>query len=128
MVKDNRCPAGRSSVFTSARRPSRRPRSRPPEEIARFLGAVLDATKADITAAHMAKADGQRREDLATVYRLLHALSTKRRVSHTVTNIAIDATVSSAIQNPNPLPYCDPVHDLHRDFDPRQPAEAAGED
>ena len=33
-----------------------------PEEIATFLGAVLDATKADITAAHMAKADGQRRE------------------------------------------------------------------
>lgn len=33
-----------------------------PEEIATFLGAVLDATKADITAARMAKADGQRRE------------------------------------------------------------------
>ena len=33
-----------------------------PEEIATFLGAVLDVTKADITAAHRAKADGQRRE------------------------------------------------------------------
>ena len=33
-----------------------------PEEIATFQGAVLDATKADITAAHMAQADGQRRE------------------------------------------------------------------
>jgi DNA-binding transcriptional ArsR family regulator len=33
-----------------------------PEEIATFLGAVLDATKADITAAHMAQADGQRRD------------------------------------------------------------------
>jgi DNA-binding transcriptional ArsR family regulator len=33
-----------------------------PEEIATFAGAVLDATKVDITAAHMAKADGQRRE------------------------------------------------------------------
>jgi DNA-binding transcriptional ArsR family regulator len=33
-----------------------------PEEIAAFSAAVLDATKADITAAHMAKADGQRRE------------------------------------------------------------------
>jgi len=33
-----------------------------PEEIATFLGAVLDATKADITAAQMARADGQRRE------------------------------------------------------------------
>jgi DNA-binding transcriptional ArsR family regulator len=33
-----------------------------PEEIATFLGAVLDVTKADITAAHKAKADGQRRE------------------------------------------------------------------
>jgi DNA-binding transcriptional ArsR family regulator len=32
------------------------------EEIAQFLGAVLDATKGDITAAHMAKAEGQRRE------------------------------------------------------------------
>lgn len=32
------------------------------EEIATFLGAVLDATKGDITAAHMAKAEGQRRE------------------------------------------------------------------
>jgi DNA-binding transcriptional ArsR family regulator len=37
-----------------------------PEEIATFLGAVLDATKADITAAHMAKADGQRREVAVT--------------------------------------------------------------
>ena len=33
-----------------------------PEEIATFLGAVLDVTKADITAAQRAKADGQRRE------------------------------------------------------------------
>ena len=33
-----------------------------PEEMATFSGAILDATKADITAAHMAKADGQRRE------------------------------------------------------------------
>jgi DNA-binding transcriptional ArsR family regulator len=33
-----------------------------PEEIATFLGSMLDATKVDITAAHMAKADGQRRE------------------------------------------------------------------
>ena len=33
-----------------------------PEEIATFLGAVLEVTKADITAAHRAKADGQRRE------------------------------------------------------------------
>jgi DNA-binding transcriptional ArsR family regulator len=37
-----------------------------PEEIARFTGAVLDATKADITAAQMAKADGQRREVAVT--------------------------------------------------------------
>jgi DNA-binding transcriptional ArsR family regulator len=37
-----------------------------PEEIATFLGAVLDATKADITAANMAKADGQRREVAVT--------------------------------------------------------------
>jgi len=37
-----------------------------PEEIATFLGAVLDATKGDITAAHMAKADGQRREVAVT--------------------------------------------------------------
>ena len=37
-----------------------------PEEIATFTGAVLDATKADITAAHMAKADGQRREVTVT--------------------------------------------------------------
>ncbi len=37
-----------------------------PEEIAAFLDAVLDATKADITAAHMAKADGQRREVAVT--------------------------------------------------------------
>ena len=37
-----------------------------PEEIATFLGAVLDATKADITAAYMAKADGQRREVAVT--------------------------------------------------------------
>jgi DNA-binding transcriptional ArsR family regulator len=33
-----------------------------PEEMATFAGAILDATKVDITAAHMAKADGQRRE------------------------------------------------------------------
>jgi DNA-binding transcriptional ArsR family regulator len=33
-----------------------------PEEIATFASAVLDATKVDITAAHMAKAAGQRRE------------------------------------------------------------------
>jgi DNA-binding transcriptional ArsR family regulator len=33
-----------------------------PEEIATFLGAVLEVTKADITAAHRAKADGQRRQ------------------------------------------------------------------
>ena len=33
-----------------------------PEEIATFAGAILDATKVDITAAHMAKADGLRRE------------------------------------------------------------------
>jgi DNA-binding transcriptional ArsR family regulator len=33
-----------------------------PEEIATFLAAVLDATKGDITAAQMAKAEGQRRE------------------------------------------------------------------
>jgi DNA-binding transcriptional ArsR family regulator len=33
-----------------------------PEEIATFQGAILDATRADITAAQMAKADGQRRE------------------------------------------------------------------
>ena len=33
-----------------------------PEEMATFSGAILDATKVDITAAHMAKADGQRRE------------------------------------------------------------------
>ena len=38
-----------------------------PEEIARFQGAVLDAAKADITAALMAKADGQRREIALTV-------------------------------------------------------------
>jgi DNA-binding transcriptional ArsR family regulator len=37
-----------------------------PEEIATFLDAVLDATKVDITAAHMAKADGQRREVAVT--------------------------------------------------------------
>lgn len=37
-----------------------------PEEMAAFLGAVLDATKADITAAHMAKAEGQRREVAVT--------------------------------------------------------------
>jgi DNA-binding transcriptional ArsR family regulator len=37
-----------------------------PEEIATFLGAVLDATKADITAAYMAQADGQRREVAVT--------------------------------------------------------------
>jgi DNA-binding transcriptional ArsR family regulator len=37
-----------------------------PEEAATFLGAVLDATKMDITAAHMAKADGQRREVAVT--------------------------------------------------------------
>jgi DNA-binding transcriptional ArsR family regulator len=37
-----------------------------PEEIATFLGAVLDATKADITAAQMAKADGQHREVAVT--------------------------------------------------------------
>ena len=37
-----------------------------PEELATFLGAVLDVTKADITAAHMAKADGQRREVTVT--------------------------------------------------------------
>ena len=37
-----------------------------PEEIATFLGAVLDATKVDITAAHLAKADGQRREVAVT--------------------------------------------------------------
>lgn len=33
-----------------------------PQEIAAFLGSVLDATKADITAAFMAKQAGQRRE------------------------------------------------------------------
>ena len=33
-----------------------------PEELATFAGAMLDATKVDITAAHLAKADGQRRE------------------------------------------------------------------
>ena len=33
-----------------------------PEQIATFLAAVLDATKGDITAAHMTKAGGQRRE------------------------------------------------------------------
>jgi DNA-binding transcriptional ArsR family regulator len=33
-----------------------------PEERATFSGAILDATKLDITAAHMAQADGQRRE------------------------------------------------------------------
>lgn len=33
-----------------------------PEEIAAFLGSVLDATRADITAAFMAKQAGQRRE------------------------------------------------------------------
>jgi DNA-binding transcriptional ArsR family regulator len=33
-----------------------------PEEIAAFQAAVLDAAKADMTAALMAKADGQRRE------------------------------------------------------------------
>jgi DNA-binding transcriptional ArsR family regulator len=33
-----------------------------PEEIATFQGAMLDATKADLTAAQMARADGQRRE------------------------------------------------------------------
>jgi DNA-binding transcriptional ArsR family regulator len=38
-----------------------------PEEIATFLGAVLDVTKADITAAHKAKADGQRREVTLTI-------------------------------------------------------------
>ncbi len=38
-----------------------------PEEIATFLGAVLDVTKADITAAQMAKADGQRRDVAVTV-------------------------------------------------------------
>ena len=38
-----------------------------PEEIATFLGAVLDVTKADITAAQMAKADGQRRDVSVTV-------------------------------------------------------------
>lgn len=56
-----------------------------PEEIATFVGAVLDTTKADITAAHMAKADGQRREvsvthaalrltdeGLAELYRMLN--------------------------------------------------------
>ena len=32
------------------------------EELAAFSAAMLDATKADITAAHMAKANGQRRE------------------------------------------------------------------
>ena len=37
-----------------------------PEEMAAFLGAVLDATKLDITAAHMAKADGQRRDVAVT--------------------------------------------------------------
>jgi DNA-binding transcriptional ArsR family regulator len=37
-----------------------------PEEIATFQGAVLDATKADITAAMMAKAAGQRREVAVT--------------------------------------------------------------
>jgi DNA-binding transcriptional ArsR family regulator len=37
-----------------------------PEEIATFLGAVLDVTKADITAAQMAKADGQRRDVTVT--------------------------------------------------------------
>ena len=37
-----------------------------PEEIATFLGAVLDVTKADITAAHRAKADGQRRDVTVT--------------------------------------------------------------
>lgn len=33
-----------------------------PEDMATFLGSVLDATKADITAAFMAKATGERRE------------------------------------------------------------------
>lgn len=33
-----------------------------PAEIATFLGSVLDTTKADITAAFMAKAEGRRRE------------------------------------------------------------------
>jgi DNA-binding transcriptional ArsR family regulator len=33
-----------------------------PEEVATFLGSVLDVTKADITAAFMAKAAGERRE------------------------------------------------------------------
>jgi DNA-binding transcriptional ArsR family regulator len=37
-----------------------------PEEMVTFLGAVLDATKADITAAYMAKADGQHREVAVT--------------------------------------------------------------
>jgi DNA-binding transcriptional ArsR family regulator len=37
-----------------------------PEEMVAFLGAVLDATKVDITAAHMAKADGQRRDVAVT--------------------------------------------------------------
>jgi DNA-binding transcriptional ArsR family regulator len=37
-----------------------------PEEMATFFGSVLDATKADITAAFMAKADGERREVLVS--------------------------------------------------------------
>jgi DNA-binding transcriptional ArsR family regulator len=58
-----------------------------PEEIATFLGSVLDVTKADITAAFMAKSAGERRvvhvaqaplwltgEGLAAFQRLLHEL------------------------------------------------------
>jgi predicted ArsR family transcriptional regulator len=37
-----------------------------PEEMVAFLGAVLDATKLDITAAYLAKADGQRRDVAVT--------------------------------------------------------------
>ncbi len=42
-----------------------------PEEVAAFFGSVLDATKADITAAFMAKAAGERREVLVS-QALLH--------------------------------------------------------
>jgi DNA-binding transcriptional ArsR family regulator len=61
-----------------------------PEEVAAFLGSVLDVTKADITAALMAKAAGQRREvavaqgplrlteeGLAEFQRLLHDLQAR---------------------------------------------------